>query len=413
MRGTRELSRLGIIILSVLGAIFIASIIIIACTQKNAAPFVAEQQLVGEETKTGVQAPSNENESPYEPSTFDGTLLAPFVDMASWVDTSSRYSINGAPDLGQIYDEIGLEYLFLGFVRPDDNQPLTSDGTIRWGWGGFYDLSERGNDGFQYEGIKQSIQNLRDRGGDVVVSVGGQLGKAPWTVTQNVTKLKEMYIDIIEAYDLTRIDLDIEEINQGYEQNVANAKAIKRAQDQTGVEVVLTIPIMPYGYTSTQKNVLRAYIGNGVNIKYINNMTMCYGNEVNPGEDFADASIRAIDNAANQVKAIYAEYGVDLGDDAYKMLGATVDIGYENQYNPVFTPDMTRRVAEYANEKDLGMFSYWSLNRDSMMQYNSAIDTQYEFYDASLCIWKEENKKILKNFRKTHQFRCKAQNNLV
>lgn len=383
MRQLKLLSKLSIIILSILLTIFISSLIIIICTPRRTVRNVTENQLKGgEETNTSIETVV---ENPYEESNFDGSLLAPFVDMASWVDTSSKYSLKGVPNLGQIYDEIGCEYFFLGFIRPDDNTPLSSDGTIRWGWGGFYELSEKGNDGYQYEGIKQSIQNLRDRGGDVVVSVGGQLGKAPWTITQNVTKLKEMYIDIIEAYNLTRLDLDIEEINQGYEQNVANAKAIRRVQEQTGVEIVLTIPIMPYGYTSTQKNLLRAYIGNGVNVKYINNMTMCYGSEVEEGEDFAEASIRATENSKTQVQAIYKEYGIDLTEEqTYKMLGATVDIGYENQYNPVFNADMTRVVAEYANNKNLGMFSFWCINRDCMMQYNSAITTQYEHYDASL-----------------------------
>lgn len=389
-----RISKLSTTILSILGVILISSVIIIILTGKTEMNFAPENVLkessISKTEEITPTTPVTENE-PYEPSTPDTSLLAPFIDMATWEEASSGYSINGAPNLGKIYDEIGCEYFFLGFIRPDDNTPLTYDGSIRWGWGGFYGLSEDGNDGYQYEGIKKSIQNLRDRGGDVIVSVGGQLGKAPWTITQNVTKLKEMYLEIIDAYDLTRIDLDIEEINQGYEQNVANAKAIKRVQDQTAVEVVLTIPIMPYGYTSTQKNVLRAYIGNGVNIKFINNMTMCYGSEVNPGEDFADASIRAIDNSAKQVQAIFAEYGTELTlEESYKKLGATVDIGYENQYNPVFTADMTKRVAGYANEKNLGMFSFWSINRDSMMQPNTAISTQYEHYDASLAYLEKE-----------------------
>jgi len=379
--------RTNTIVSIVLGVIFLASILVIALTPSKTTVKVAEQEFVttGEGTQIGVGETEMGDDSPYKESTPDGTLLAPFVDMASWVDTTSKYSLKGVPNLGEIYDEIGCEYYFLGFVRPDDTAPLSADGTIRWGWGGFYSLSEKGNDGYQYEGIKESIENIRERGGDVIVSVGGQLGKAPWTISQNVTKLRDMYLEIVDAYDLSIIDLDVEEINQGYEQNVANAKAIKRLQDARGTEVTLTLPIMPYGYTSTQKNLLRAYIGNGVNLKFINSMTMCYGSEVNEGEDFADASIRAIDNAKEQVKSIYAEYGREMTDqEVYKMLGATVDIGYENQYNPVFTAEMTERVATYANQKGLGMFSYWSLNRDTMMQYNKAIDTQYEFYVASL-----------------------------
>ena len=373
------------IILFILLTIFISSIVIIICTPQKTQSGLLELNDNAGGSNTSVGDQESMDSPAMEESNNVERFLAPFVDMASWVTPSSEYSLNGVPNLGQVYDEIGCENFFLGFIRPDDNKPIEIDGTIRWGWGGYYKLSENGSDGYQYEGIKQSIQNLRDRGGDVIVSVGGQLGAAPWIVSQNVTKLKEMYIDIIEAYDLKTLDLDIEESNQGYEQNVANAKAIKRVQEQTGVEITLTIPIMPYGYTNTQKNLLRAYIGNGVNIKYINNMTMCFGSEVNEGEDFAEASIRATENSLNQVKAIYNEYGVQLSDDeTYKMLGATVDIGYENQYNPVFTADLTRTVAEYANEKNLGLFSFWCINRDCMMQHNSAITTKYEHFDSSI-----------------------------
>lgn len=372
------------IISVILSGVFLLSVIAIILTPQTATNNIVENQFtnMNQQSQLGVDEGKN---GEYVASSLDGPLLAPFIDMASWVDVSSKYSIKGVPNLGQIYDEIGCEYYFLGFIRPDDSTPLSLDGTIRWGWGGFYGLSEKGNDGYQYEGIKESISNIRDRNGDVIVSVGGQLGKAPWTVSQNVTKLRDMYLEIVDAYDLKILDLDVEESNQGYEQNVANAKAIKRLQDARGTEITLTIPIMPYGYTSTQKNLLRAYIGNGVNIKFINSMTMCYGDEVEKGEDFAEASIRAITNAKDQVKAIYNEYGRDMTDaEVYKMLGATVDIGYENQYNPVFTPEMTKTVASFANDVGLGMFSFWCVNRDSMMQYNKAIDTQYSFYDASL-----------------------------
>lgn len=370
----------------ILGSIFILSLLIIILTAKSMAARLPEDELK-EKTITMIEPIENTEPPASETSNtneFEAPLLAPFIDMVSWVDTSLYYSQNGVPNLGVIYDEIGAPVYNLGFIRPDDNEPLDKDGNIRWGWGGYYKLSEDGNDGFQYEGIKKSIQNARDKGAEVVVSVGGQLGYAPWTVTTDVNKLRDMYLQIIDAYNLKRIDLDIEEVNQDFYDNVANAKAIKKVQDKTGVEVVLTIPIMPYGYTTTQKNLLRAYIGNGVNISLINNMTMCYGSEVLPGEDFGEASVRALKNSNEQVRAIYAEYGVDMDErQTYKMLGATVDIGYENEYNPIFTTDMTKLVAEYAKEVGLGMFSYWSLNRDAKFEQNKGVNNKYEFYDAS------------------------------
>ena len=151
-------------------------------------------------------------------------LAAPYIDMSSWVDPANAYSINGAPDLGKLYDNSGLSYYNLGFIQPDTTTPLESDGTIRWGWGGYYALSKNGGNSAQYQGILTSIDNLRKKGGDFAISVGGQLGDAPWVVTQNQTALENFYMDIINTYDIKRLDLDIEESNQDQSQNSINAK---------------------------------------------------------------------------------------------------------------------------------------------------------------------------------------------
>lgn len=386
MRYNNDLKKCDIITLIILGSVLVLSTIIIAVmgAPKKVLP-ENEFKNIAPVVDTGTDNNGNgAKQGDEETNVLDGPILAPFIDMVSWVDPSNEYSINGVPNLEYIHSQIGANVYNLGFIRIDDKEPFDKDGNLRWCWGGYFKLSEDGNDGYQYEGIKKSIQGVRDNGGEIIVSVGGQLGNAPWVVSNDVDKLKEMYLDVIDTYNLKRIDLDIEETNQGFSQNVANAKAIKKVQDRTGVEVVLTIPIMPYGYTSTQKNLLRAYIGNGVNIKLINNMTMCYGSEVNPGEDFGEASVRALQNANVQIRDIYREYGVDYSEqEVYKMLGATVDIGYENEYNPIFTTAMTQMVAEFAKNKEMGMFSYWSLNRDAKFQPNKGVTNLYEFYEAS------------------------------
>lgn len=372
------------------GVLFLTSILIICLDHKKIEP-TPESQLSNENEianinngNEGESALPNEETSIVEESGFPTNLLAPFVDMVSWVDNST-YGINGTPNLEQLYWDCGCKYYNLGFIRADDAKPLENDGTIRWGWGGYYKLSKNGNDGFQYEGIVKSIDRIRANGGDVIVSFGGQLGLSPWTVTQNVQKLSEMYIDVINEYDLTRIDLDIEESNQDYANNLANAKAVKIAQDKTGVEVTLTIPIMPYGWDTKQLNIIRAYLTAGVNVKLINSMTMCYGyNAVGANESFGEASIRALKNANAQLIQLYTEYSTQLTEnDAYRLMGATVDIGYENNANPVFTTEETKLVAEFAKEKGMGMYSFWSMNRDALLEYNSAINYLYTYYTAS------------------------------
>lgn len=361
--------------------VFLASILIITLGKNpNIVPPEREPDAQLEQTKTE----GDENQLQEDQGPFPNQIMAPFIDMVSWVDMSSKYSVNGVPNLSQIQQETGLKYYNLGFVRASDSQPLDKNGNIRWCWGGYYNLSEAGNDGFQYEGIKKTIKSVRDNGGDVIISVGGQLGKSPWLLTTDVNKLKNMYVEIISAYDLKRIDLDIEETNQGAAVNAVNAKAIKKAQDETGVEVILTIPIMPYGWTNTQTTLVRTYMDAGVDVKIINCMTMCFGYEVYDNEDFGDASIRAMKNAKDQLIAIYKDYGITLSEaEAYAKLGSTVDIGYENSYNPIFTTKMTKKVVDFANEVKLGMFSYWSLNRDTLMQPNIGVKNAYEFYTES------------------------------
>ncbi len=307
-------------------------------------------------------------------------LAAPYIDMSSWVDPANAYSINGAPNLEKLQSDSGFSYFNLGFIQPDTTTPLESDGTIRWGWGGYYSLSPKGGSSSQYQGILTSLESLRKKGGDYAISIGGQLGDAPWVVTQNQTMLEKFYNDIIETYSLKRMDLDIEESNQDYNQNIANAKAIKAVQDKTNIEVTLTIPIMPSGWEQKQINIINAYLDAGVDIKLINSMTMCYGTGVNADEDYGTASVRAITNSIKQLKTLYSNHGILLSDDqAYLKTGATFAIGYESNLYPTFTTSMASTIVEDAKKHNYGLISMWSIGRDAMLSPNQAISEPYTF----------------------------------
>ena len=308
-------------------------------------------------------------------------VAAPYIDMSGWVDTASAYSINGVADLKRLSQESGFPYFNLGFIQPDQTTPLESNGTIRWGWGGYYTLGEAGGqNSSQYKAIHQSIKSLRDSRGDYTISVGGQVGKAPWVVTQDINALANFYKEIISLYSLKRLDLDIEESNQDYYQNIANAKAIKQVQDETNIEITLTIPIMPSGWQQKQLNIIKAYLDVGVDVALFNSMTMCYGTGVYANEDYGTASIRAITNSIAQLKTIYAGYGIALTDDqAYLKTGATFSIGYENELYPTFTLDMANTIVSDAIKHNFGMVSMWSMGRDAMLSPNKAITTQYNY----------------------------------
>ncbi|MDK2584679.1 DUF5011 domain-containing protein [Romboutsia sedimentorum] len=305
---------------------------------------------------------------------------APYVDMLSWI-TKPGYTNNGTTNLVKIAQDTGVKFFNLGFIQSISNQ--IKDGKIQWGWGGYTVLNEANKDNDQYMGIKKSIRELREIGGDVTFSLGGANGVTFWEATQDVDVLTKTYEEIIKGYGITRLDLDIEGgASQSKANNIANAKAIKKVQDETGVDIVLTLPVLPSGLTQVQLDVLEAYLSNGVDIELVNIMTMCYGSAtLNPGENYGTASVRAIDSTKNQVKDYFKKYlNVELSDqEAYRKVGTTSSIGFESSAHPTFTKELSKLVVDHAIEKGIGMTSFWSMNRDAMLEDNAGVSHQYEF----------------------------------
>ena len=304
---------------------------------------------------------------------------APFVDMTAWVG-DSVFGNNGAANLAKLSLDTGVQFFNLGFIQAASH--TIKDGKVEWGFGGYAVLNEANNDNTQYQGIKKSIRELRELGGDVTISLGGLNGTAFWEVTQDVDVLYNTYLELVDGFNLTRLDLDIEGGAQDKAKNIANAKAIKKLQDATGVDIVLTLPVLPSGLTSVQLDVLEAYLSQGVDVEVVNIMTMCYGNgTLLPGENYGTASLRAVDSTMEQVKQYFQKYANSTltTQQAYAKIGTTPSIGFEGSAHPIFTTEWSQLVVDHAIEKGLAMTSFWSMNRDAMLESNQGVSTQYEF----------------------------------
>ncbi|MGL5346263.1 MAG: glycosyl hydrolase family 18 protein [Peptostreptococcaceae bacterium] len=297
---------------------------------------------------------------------------APFADMTAW--NNGDFSNNGALNLNKIAQDTGVKFFNLGFIQSTGG---VANGKVNWGWGGHELLSERHIDNAQYQGIKKAIKDIREIGGDITISLGGLNGVAPWEVTQDVDTLYNTYKEIVQGYGLTRLDLDIEDGATNKAHNIANAKAIKKVQDETNVDIVLTLAVMPTGLTSVQLDVLEAYLSQGVDVEVVNIMTMCYGVSV---PDYAVGSVQAVDNTMMQVKEYFKKYAnVELSNEqAYRKIGTTPSVGFEGSAHPIFDVEDTRMVVDHAIEKGIGMVSMWSINRDSKAQDNQGINNAYE-----------------------------------
>ncbi|MFI3252148.1 MAG: hypothetical protein R3Y60_03290 [bacterium] len=305
---------------------------------------------------------------------WNDQIFAPFVDITGWV--SGDYSVNGALNLSKIMNETNIQYFNLGFITALSSKTI-SNNKIDWGFGGFEVLSENQNNS-QYEGIKQVINEVRGNGGDVAISIGGLNEGNFFQVTNDIDILTNSYLEIVDGFNLTRLDLDIEGGSLApYVDHSYNAKAIKKLQDLTNVEVVLTLPVMPEGLISSGLSTLNAYVSEGVDIKAVNIMAMCYGESYYDRYD--TGTITAIDNTKNQIIDSYKNIGITLSDkEGYNKVGVTTSIGYEGWGHPVFTTTMTKLVVDYAIEKQINFTSYWSMNRDCMVDSNSGIYSKYE-----------------------------------
>ena len=335
-----------------------------------------------------VRAGTPEAQAVGEGISWPSQVFAPYVDMVAWVPPGRPYSNNGAPNLSRIAEYSGAEFFKLGFIQAvtgQNGQGRVENGRVVWGWGGHEVLSPLHPNNAQYRGIRQAIYDVRKMGGDVAISIGGLYGITPWEVSQDVDVLVATYLDIINAYNLTRLDLDIETATSTVESlNIINARAIRQVQYETGIEVVLTLPVLPSGLTPRDQAVLRAYLSEGVDVLMVNIMTMAYGHAtIPPGHNYGTASLLAVENTMRQVRSFFYRYAdIELTEEeAFARVGTTISIGFEGTAHPIFTLEWAELVVEHAIEKGLGLASFWSMNRDAMIEWapNPGIHAPYEF----------------------------------
>ena len=91
-------------------------------------------------------------------------------------------------------NQAGLKYHSLGFV--------VSGTGCQASWGGYYDMTQNF--------LVSDIASLRSLGGDVIVSFGGAAGTELAGSCSTVATLQAQYQAVIDRYNLTRIDFDIE-----------------------------------------------------------------------------------------------------------------------------------------------------------------------------------------------------------
>lgn len=268
---------------------------------------------------------------------FPDRVFAPYVDVLLWP----------TPDLSAIADETQVMHYTLAFITSMNGEPA---------WGGVTPLG----DGF----YKDQIDALRAKGGDVAISFGGANGTELALDITDVIELQQKYQDVIDMYNLTWVDFDIEGWAVAERESIdRRSKAIRGLQiANPGLFVAFCLPVLPTGLTHDGLYVLQNAIENGVRIDLVNIMAMNYGTAVvDDPYDQGPEAIKAAESTFAQLQTLYP----DKSDaEIWNMIGITPMIGKNDTVPLVFYLQAAQEVLAFAQEKNLKMLSMWSIGRD-------------------------------------------------
>ena len=227
---------------------------------------------------------------------------------------------------------------------------------------------------------KTDIANFQAAGGRVILSFGGASG----TYLENACSDDGMYNLVKSVLDTTgarAIDFDVEgsQLDIGSLNTRRNNVAKRLQAAYPGLYVSFTLPVDPTGLESDGLTVVRSANAAGVNVSMVNVMAMDYGDA---STAMGQRAISAATATFNQIKPIFAG---KTDAQLWAMIGVTPMIGVNDTQSEVFRQADASQLTTFAQQKGLGLLSYWALQRDMPggSDYNdfSLVNTKaYEFY---------------------------------
>ena len=247
----------------------------------------------------------------------------------------------------------GMTACVLGFVvaSPADG------GTPAWGTAG------------PANGITFSneVARLRDAVPLLAVSFGGAEHTDLAAIDQSPDRLAANYERVCDAYRFAAVDFDVEGLallDRAGIARRAEAWKIWRARG-TMPPATLTLPVLPTGLTPDALSLLAVHRDTGALPDRLNLMVMNYGpaNLPAPAATLDVWAVRALTNTVAQLRANGLE-ALASGPAGTSRIGLTPMIGRNAVAGEIFQLDDARRLRAWAVENQLGLLSFWSLNRD-------------------------------------------------
>lgn len=227
--------------------------------------------------------------------------------------------------------------------------------------------------------LDRRIAQLRGRGGDAVISFGGQANRELAVACARPAALQAAYRAVISRYGADTVDFDVEgaaladpAANARRARAIAAIQADLRAH-RRHLAVWLTLPVTPQGLDASALAVVRATLAAKVDLAGVNAMAMDFG-VPSAARDMRGAIESSLAASRKQLAAVFGRAGARL-DSAHlwRKLGVTVMIGQNDTPGERVTVADARAIARWAAAHGLGRASTWSLNRDQQCGVTFAV----------------------------------------
>jgi glycosyl hydrolase family 18 (putative chitinase)/carbohydrate binding protein with CBM4/9 domain len=215
------------------------------------------------------------------------------------------------------------------------------------------------------------INTIRSRGGDVIPSFGGftadNTGTELADSCTNVNSIAGEFQRLITTYDISRIDLDIEDNSLTNTAGIDRRnKAIKMTEDWAAangrnIQFSYTLPTATSGLVDTGLNVLRNAVSNNARIDFVNIMTFDY---------FDGQSHQMAQDTMNAANGLHTQLGQIFSGrtsaQLWNMVNVTEMIGVDD-FGPgeTFATADASTVLSWARNTGISGLSFWALQRDN------------------------------------------------
>jgi hypothetical protein len=212
---------------------------------------------------------------------------------------------------------------------------------------------------------------IQANGGNVIPSFGGYTADHDGTdiadSCTSVSSIAAAYESVITTYNVSRIDLDIEDNSltdtAGYtrrNQAVAQVESWAAANNRT-IQFSYTMPTTTSGLTSNEISILQNAKSAGATISVVNIMTFDY--YIGTTQEMATDTESAAQGLYGQLQSLYPN---DTSAALWGMIGVTEMIGIDDYGSAeTFTQADASTVLSWAESKGISTLSFWALERDN------------------------------------------------